>query len=289
MEAFQPLFDITVQHSYFAKGKCSCLDFLPNANTARMMRNTGILIKKTGNGILVLYAKSKLEAVRLYLENGGEGLEFDFKLYAADPDFKTYTEPFSEAGGEVLYFDNQSKSVSTDGMNRLHASKYISSKNLLSLDSVQLKDVLSQKDRLIPPVSVVKIRAKGKSTFFDEQFESTAPSFFLNFKARQTYWKYYLQSEKADKNTYIFDPDNRVNFVPADPARLSDGRTLLSYRSKEPIPLNENYDFRFQLKQPKNGGEQILYKQLPFARVGQTGKEVVAKKARVVSEIYINC
>ncbi|MEN8179266.1 MAG: hypothetical protein ABFS39_11725 [Pseudomonadota bacterium] len=289
MGSYRALFELTVDHSYFANGKCSCLDYIPNDSTARMIKNAGLLIKKTNSGLLVLYDLNKLEALRLYLDDDEDGFEFIFKLFAKDPDFKAYTEPFSEAGSEVLYFDSQSSSVSTDGKIRLHASKQITRKYLSRLDSVDLKDVLSQKERLLPPVSVIKLRALDFSKLFNEQSESRTLNYYLKFKARHTYWKYYLHSKKADKSIYINDPENRVSFLPADTVELSDGRTVLSYRSKKLIPLNEHYNYRFQLKQPKNGGEQVLFKQLPFPRLGQFGKEVIANRSRVVSEIYINC
>ena len=288
MGDYQKLFDISVEHAFFSRGKCTCLDFMPSANTARIVTNAGLLIKKSGNGILVLCDRSRLEALSLYLENDSEELEFVFKIFAIDSDFKTYTEPFSEAGREVLYFENQSRTVSRNKVNRLHGSKYASGKNLLNLDSAQLKEVLGPKDRLIPPVSVVRINAKRRSSLFDERFVPKSPSFSINFDARQTYWKYYLHSKKAGTGAYVFDPDNRVAFESGDPVRLSDGRLMLTYRSKERIPLKENYDFKFQLKQPANRGEKIVYRQLPFARVGQSGIEVVAEKAIVVSEIYVN-
>jgi hypothetical protein len=289
MMAYSALFDITVEHSFF-NGACPCLDFVPTDKTRRTLNNTGLLVKKSTSGILVVYDHSRLEAIQLFLADEAEGLEFEFKVYATDPDFKTYTEPFSKTGTKVLYFSSRSSDIATGGVIRLHESEYVSQGSFIGMDSAQLKDILNKRDRLIPPMCVVRIHAAGKpSCLFDEEFNAKVPSFYLNFDSRRTYWKYYLHSDKAEDGAYVFDLDDRIGFEPTGPAELSDGRTVLTYRSKQSIPLNRNYDFRFQLKQRSNGGEKILFRQLPFASVSQTGKELVAEQAIVVSEIYINC
>lgn len=289
MGDYLTLFDITAEHRFF-NGACSCLDYVPTDKTRRVIDNAGLLLKKCTSGILVAYDQSRQEAMQCYLEHEAEGLTFEFKVYATDRAFKTYTEPFSEAGTNILYFSNQSSDIPTGGVIGLHESEYVSKVDFVDMDSAQLKDILKKRDRLIPPMCVVSIQAAGRSNcLFDEEFNAKVPSFRLNFNARKTYWKYYLQCDMADDGAYVFDPDERIGFESTGSVELPDGRTVLAYRSEQSIPLNSNYSFRFQLKQRKNGGEKILFRQLPYASVSQTGNEVVAEQAIVVSEIYINC
>ena len=289
MEGFRPLFEITVEHGFFS-GACNCLKFVPSVTTRRMLENAGLLLRKRTGGILMLYDHSRNEAMQQYLEHDAQGLNFEFKAYATDPEFKTYTKPFPEKRAQVLFFNSESVAIPTGGVIRLHESEHVSAKNFVGMNSALVQDVMIQKDRLIPPLFVVRIHADKKSNpLFDKRFRSKAPRFYLNFDARQTYWKYYLHSEKVDASAFIHDPDNRVEFEQTDPVKLSDGRTVLTYRSKQSIPMKNKYDFRFQLKQYRNGGEKILYRQLPLASINQIGREVIAKKTSVVSEIYINC
>ena len=289
MGGFRPLFEITVEHSYF-NGACDCLKFVPSIATRRMLGNGGLLLRKYAGGIVMLYDHGRTDAMQYFLEHDADGLNFEFKAYATDPDFKTYTEPFPEKKAQLLYFSNESTAIPTDGEIRLHEPEHVTSMNFTSMNSAPLQDVLIQKDRFMPPVFVVKIHADKRSNpLFDTRFRSRSPRFRLNFAARQTYWKYYLHSDKVDESAYIHDPEDRVEFEQTGPVKLSDGRTVLTYSSKRPIALNRKYDFRFQLIQHGNGGEKILYRQLPLASVNQIGKELVAKKTNVVSEIYINC
>lgn len=289
MGEYRPLFDIRVEHSFFS-GACSCLNFVPTDKTIRLFDNAGLLIRKSSGGIVVVYDRSRIEVMQGYFAHDAVGLEFEFKAYAMDPDFKTYTKPFPDAVGRLLYFDNQTTAISSGKVVRLHESAYVSNKDFISMDSVFLIDILNQKERLIPPEFVIVIHANRKSNaFFDQQFSAKTPSFRLNFAARETYWKYYLYSDKVDESAYIADLDNRIVFEPTGPVKLSDGRTVMTFRSKQRIPLNEKYDFKFQLKQRKNGSEKTLYSQLPLARVSQTGNEVVADQVSLISEIYINC
>jgi hypothetical protein len=69
---------------------------------------------------------------------------------------------------------------------------------------------------------------------------------------------------------------------------LADNRIAYTFRSKQQIPLNEHYPFRFQLKQKAQGDETVVIPRLPVASVRQVGMEAVAEQVTIVSEIYIN-
>ena len=289
MSDYQTLFDIQIAHDYFVGELCACLEYIPTDTTVRIMRNTGLVMRKSNHGFWVAFDRDYRDAMQLQLAETGEGLDLVFKVYTTDPQFRTYTEPFSESTQGVLYFTNRIMPSSANHKARLHAGKVVSTEDFLEVEAEELQGVLDRKDRLIPPVSVIRIHADQRSNpLFDKKNNAKSPSFTVQFTARRTYWKYFLQGNKADVDAFIFDPDGRVEFDATGPDRLADGSSVLTYRSKQSIPMNERFDFRFQLKQRKNGIDKVLYKQLPFARAGQTGKEVVAQQAIAVSEIYIN-
>jgi hypothetical protein len=268
---------------------CSCLEFVPTNKTVRLLQNSGLLVRKSARGLMIAYDRSSQESLQLHLTHDVEGLDMVFKVYARDPQFKSYTEPFFEQQSGMLYFTNQSSPAADDGVVRLHKARTVSNKDIVSMESAQLVDMLDRRDRLIPPVFVIRIQADEKfNHLFDEKLSAKTPRFQVKFAARQTYWKYFLQSDKASDDVFVFDPDGRIEFESSSPDRLADGRSVSTYRSKQRIPLNERFDFRFQLKQRRNGVEKVLFRQLPYARVNQTGKEVVAEQAIAVSEIYIN-
>lgn len=291
MGSYRTLFTISVKHDYFIDGLCPCLDFVPSEQTQRIINNTGLLIRKSAGGIGIVCDQNRNDALSSYAEDPTDPLCFEFKAYSSDPQLKSYTEPFPDhPEGSLLCFDNMTDVKLDNEYIRLHASEYVSNFSLKKLESPQLKGVLSQKDRLILPLFVVRIYATGKEgSLFSVQLETAAKNYYLSFKSRQTVWKYYLLGSMARKNAYILDPDGGVEFEFTGEAPLSDARSALTFRSKAAIPLRQRQGFRFQLKEKAPEGERVLIKRLPVAGAAQFGKEVLFDQEMVVSEIYINC
>ena len=246
-------------------------------------------MRTSAQGLWLAYDRDSQDALQLQLAADAEGLDLVFKVYATDPQFRTYTEPFTDRVQGTLYFTNRGLSGTKGKQLSLHTGKSVSSQNLLDLEAEQLEGLLDRRDRLMPPLCVIRIDVDPQNNpLFDNRNRARAPAFNLHFASRQTYWKYFLQDDRTGEDIYIVDAEGKVEFEATGPDRLDNGKSVSTYRSKQRIPLNERFDFRFQLKQRKNGVEKVLYRQLPFARVNQTGKEVVAQQAIAVSEIYIN-
>lgn len=290
MASYTPLFTLVIEHGYFTAGVCSCLDFVPSTKTARLFENCGILIIKTAGGITAVYDVERAEALTLYAQDPTEPLEFVFKLYATDPDFKSYSEPFAASSTTILYFDNQPPCKVEKEKIKLHATEYVSKMDYVELYALSAMDILSQKDRHSPPVAVVKIAAVGAAeALFSEQYEVIPRAFCLSFNTRHTHWIYYLLGGMARKNGYILDLDSRIEFEFAGESALADTRIARVFRSKVTVPLQERPAHRFQLREPGAGGGKILIKRLPVASVKQAGRGYgVNEQGTVVSEIYIN-
>ena len=289
MSSYLPLFGIDVFHDFFIEGVCPYLVFEPTTATQRVIDNAGLLLKKTRAGIMLAYNQERLEALQLFAKDVNDPLSFEFKVYATDSAFRSYTEPYSEDNGEILYFDNQNGALQKDGKIRLHELEYVSKINMVKLNAVQVKDILSQRDRLVSPVVVIKIVAgSGEDALFDNNDLPQTQTYCLNFVARQTFWKYYLLGNSAKGRVYISDADQKVEFESTGDTVLPDNRIAHTFRSKQRLPLEEKSQLRFQLMEDGHGGERILINRLPVARASQTGKDVVAEQGMLVSEIYIN-
>jgi hypothetical protein len=281
-----------VEHSYNLDGVCSCLSFLPSKKTESLLANAGLLYKKTTDGIQIVYDKDNLEALKLYVQDQQEPLSFDFKVYSQDPDFKSYTEPYTAVTDSVLYFDN--RAISGSGEQNLSVSKNVSNKDFKKMDTSELKDIISPKDRLLPPEFVVRIFANNDKGQLLKQWLEPEPTIYsIRFDSRQRYWKYYLLGKLVSKNISnnafrVFDPDKQFEFESTGEELLSDQSVAYTFRSKKQIPFNDYYPFRFQLKQKGQGDEVVVINQLPVASVKQIGTEKIADHATVVAEIYIN-
>ena len=290
MSQYHPLFSIAVAHDYFRSGRCDCLDFVPTAASRRIIDNAGLLLRPSPGGFCIDYDEARLEALQLSADEPGQALALEFKVFSRQPDFKAYTVPFSATEPGVLYFSNEPhKDNSVDEL-ILHPQKYVSKMDFAPLDSAQLQDVLSQRERHIPPIAVLKIAADAeKNGFLDEQLLPSYKAYSIHFRPRETVWKYFLLSKSARDSAYIEDPDNRIEFEASGNAVLADKRVARTFRSKQRIPLQEYFeDCSFQLKEQTPGGNRTIVKRLPVARLNQTGKEVVAEHGTVVSEIFVN-
>jgi hypothetical protein len=289
---YQTLLSVVVEHSYNQSGVCPCLQFNPTDKTRAVLRKAGLLCKETTSGIQIVYDQSRLEALQLYAQDSQEPLSFDFKVYTRDPDFRSYSEPFSAAQDGILYFDN--RSAGAPGKQALTAAEVVSVKDFKSEGASEFADLLNQRDCLLPPEFILRIFADSTRGALLPQWLSPEPTVYsIHFNSRQRYWKYYLlgkmvANNKAKTGYSVVDPDDQVEFEAMGEEMLSDQRIAYTFRSKQQIPLNERYSFRFQLKQSAQGRETVVMPRLPVASVRQAGMEAVAEQQTMVSEIYIN-
>jgi len=287
MSHYIPFFGVSVEHDYFGGGRCPHLDFVVTKSTKRLINNAGLLLRNTCNGIDVAYDDSRLDVLRQFAQDPDDGLCFEFKVYSRTPEFRGYTEPFSGSSGEVLYFSNESQGG--EGEIKLHPHDYASSGDRLLVSSEKLKDALSRQDKVVPPVFFIRIMMEGaKSQFFDDQLNPISHQCCIKLKSRQTIWTYFVLGNAAKEGVYISDANEQIDFEYMGKATLADSRVAMTFRSKQSIPFTENYNYNFQLKEKRIGGDKVHIKRLPVARVGQVGKGVNTEQGSIVSEIYIN-
>jgi hypothetical protein len=286
------LLSVAVEHNYNLNSICTCLEFTPTKKTQSLLDNAGLIFKKTTDGIRIIYDEDNLECLELYVQDVEEPLSFDFKVYSKDLDFKSYSEPHTIVADSILYFDNLS--TSGTGKQNLSVSKFVSSKDVNKMDSTACKEILSQKEQLLPPEFIVRIFANNdKGQLLDQWIGSEATIYSITFDTRRRYWKYYLlgqlvSNKKSSKDFCIVDPDKQVEFEATGEELLSNQSLAYTYRSKQQIRFSDNYPFRFQLRQKNQDDEIVVINHLPVANVKQIGTDTVANQKTVVAEIYIN-
>ena len=292
MSYYQTLLSVAVEHSYNSSGVCPSLNFYPTDRTRTLFANAGLLSRETIDGIQIVYDQDRIEALEMYALDQDEPLSFDFKISSSDPDFKSYTEPYTGAEGEILYFDN--RAIVGPGQQVISDSEFVSDKDFRQPGSDELKDLLTQKERLIPPEFVLRIFAHNNKGSLLKQWLGKPPTIYsIRFNSRQRYWKYYLlgkiiRADNTNNGFRIVDPDNKVEFETTGEERLPNQSIAYTFRSMQQIPLYEQYPYRFQLRQKGKAGETTVIPRLPVASVKQFGKDAMAEQEIIVSEIYIN-
>jgi hypothetical protein len=290
MGSYLPLFSVEVKHTYFSGGLCAGLDFVPIPESRLFIEKTGLLIRHTQNGVRIFFDQNSSEALRLFASDPDEPLRFVFKVFNRQRFFRAYTELKSPEEDAILYFDNHGGKIDSTNRLRLHAAEYVTAREFELLDSPKIAGILSRKDRLLKPEFIVSIWFGEKEIrTLDAASKTTYQKYYLKFQARETFWKYYLLGSMTKKKSYVTDLDNETDFEDTGETALPGNRIALTFRSKKRIPLREESEFRFQLKEKDPNGGKVLIKRLPVASAIQFYREVIDGNEAIVSEIFINC
>ncbi len=274
---------------YFTRGLDPGLKLIPTIHTHATVEKTGLLVRSSPNGIRVFYDHHSLETLRLFADNPDEPLQLVFKAYAEDLWFSCYTELPAADEDSILYFDNRNSIIDESDRLKLHTAEHVSEKDLVKLNTLPLAEVFNQRDHIVTPEFVVCIHmAPDEIRSLEQPSKNTMQKYFISFKARETFWKYYLIGNISKKKCFIVDLKNETEFEDTGQTSLPGGRNALTFRSKRKIPLQEESEFRFQLKEKGPNGGKVVIKRLPVASASQFCREIIDGKETIVSEIFIN-
>ena len=104
MGAYRPLFNVSIEHAYFADLSCKSLEFVPTHASASLLNRAGLLLKPSKNGISIFYEEDKMDVLRLHAE---DDFVLAFKVFSKDPYFSSYTLPLAKNDNMILCFNNQ--------------------------------------------------------------------------------------------------------------------------------------------------------------------------------------
>ena len=301
MISYRPVFGIDVRHEFFADGRCRNLRFEASAETAALMANRGLLLRRTASGIAVFgeagepvvapagptkATKARTKAKAGSPQDSGEVISLRFRVLAGDQDFDAYTDPGARPDGTVLAFDSVSATEAPPGSGffRLHRDEWVGAGDGIDRRN-WVSTLLDPGDRTSLTLAAITVRLTEQ----DLAAGGSGRRYFLAFRSRRTHWKYYVTGMKA-KNAVasISDTAGVVQFTDAGLERLSSDREALTLRSIATIPLQERPIQRFQLRLKPTVGEAVVVKRLAVASPRRLGKETIDGRTVTVSEIYIN-
>jgi hypothetical protein len=289
MRPYQLLFEISIEHLYYADGICRDLELVPDDATLRVIGHAGLVLRRTADGIALWIAPERMEQLRERVADAGNALQLGFRAYSSDPHFSEYTLPARRVG-QLLLLDSRRARVDPSGRQLLHAAPFVSEHDYVAPDAKQLARMLGGARSPQLPMALVQMVLTGDAGGLCA--DATDPAlrrFTLRFDAARTYWKYLLLGTLGSKPAYITDLDEQVTFrrLEAD-ADLPGRRTAAVFLSERAIAMRDIPVQRFQLKETAAFGEKVLIKRMPNARIGTGQREVVDGHAVLVSEIFIN-
>ena len=168
---------------------------------------------------------------------------------------------------------------------------FVSEADLRPTASEALAPLLTKRDATVRPVAVLRLRLADAVTALAEGATSAPRAYRLDFRPRETHWRYLLLGGLAERAASVVDPEGSTEFERTGETTLPGDRAAVAFVSRTRIPLQERSDRRFQLRENGNNGSnggRVLIRRLPVASPREIHREIVDGRDALVSDIYLN-
>ena len=226
---YKKILTVEIMHDYFENGLCSSFEINPSSNTRNILKDYGIIFRKTINGFVLI--SNRDERFTSISFNGP--IQLTFKLTNNDPLFFNYTDLNLEGGTNFL-FQNNNKT------NLLHQKEYVDKTSMVNNNGFLSGEI--------------KIELNSNNQFFGEGSSKknlVEKKFNINFKSRDVIIRYNLYSSKEDfnySNLFVTDDENTIKISSMNKRNLSSGRQVFTISQKKQIKSSQIYKKSFFLK-----------------------------------------
>ena len=226
---YKKILTVEIMHDYFENGLCSSFEINPSSNTRNILKDYGIIFRKTINGFVLI--SNRDERFTSISFNGP--IQLTFKLTNNDPLFFNYTDLNLEGGTNFL-FQNNNKT------NLLHQKGYVDKTSMVNNNGFLSGEI--------------KIELNSNNQFFGEGSSKknlVEKKFNINFKSRDVIIRYNLYSSKEDfnySNLFVTDDENTIKISSMNKRNLSSGRQVFTISQKKQIKSSQIYKKSFFLK-----------------------------------------
>jgi hypothetical protein len=255
--AFDILTEVHFKHSYFSDAVFNGLGISVSNNTLNSINNLGLMFKPFKGGFYILFDQNFANKPRTREEVLNENLTLEFTLTLKDSDFYTYTANLPEQiNDSIYYFRNSLKTTpDTADTNMLHSEEFVSNKDVYKLWYFKerfFNKPFAKLDLTLHPV-----------------FETL---YYINFKARATYWRYILMSDYLQNlnNPAIIGSDNVNVFGAPLEINLPNNTTVCGFISEDELDLSQQPGKTFQLVENYVNGSskyKVIKRALPLPDV----------------------
>jgi hypothetical protein len=274
---FKIAFSVEATHTYFDKGICNCLQFMPDAGTQMLMKRFGFIIRNKING-LELYSNSvsELSVLLNHINKVSGQNSFGFKIETNNSNFNYFTDLPVKWSGQLMY-DSQSIVTITDS------------------NIVQLKQTLSE-DTDTTCIGSLNVQ-------FDDLLKYSSANgvakFQISYKSRSTQWQYFIINKSALTlgNPAIVGKSD-ISFSSPGNVTIGNGQQAMLFSSgNRLIPLSEVPQYKFDLvnnpasngseSSPKSTSAKTIFKGLPNPDPKQIGIVSIDNQQQVSSPMYV--
>ncbi|WP_306550163.1 hypothetical protein [Daejeonella sp.] len=276
--AYEVLLNVSFNHTYFLNNVFESLTFMPSSSTQLLFLNNGLLLKAYRGGFRILYDTNFNGSLRSREDLISNVLECRFNISLSDNNFYNYTsiDEGADIRNKVFHFFNKAEN-DFDLKPMMHKGDFVSDMDLKSI--VEIDETY-----FVKPFGILDIRIAKDLPF----------SYSLNFKAKETFWRYVLMSDDLQSlnNPAIIDNSGIELFDEPEFIKFS-GTTGLAFKSKKPISFSQQSIQNFQLVEnydPKYSRHKVVMRALPKANPELITliKSDIEIENKNYSEIFIN-
>ena len=272
------------QHEYFSEKGKESFRCAPTLSTQRLLNNMGVIFKASNESSQLLFdiesSGSVKELCELFIDE-----DIVFILYPDDiPLFYAYTEGFKTENEGAFVFSINPLQQSYDGVIDLGVGEFMDySSSFFSAD--ELTELRNRRTNSMP--IVFKVSTNQLLTIL--QTRTTQEFVFkLNFKSRDTYYKYYIVDLFDNASFHIVDVENVIEFIPGREETVN-GKNARVFFSTNPIKSLYHAKQHFQLvEESSSASTHVLMDYLPLPMPGRYFYDQVNGESVMVSEVFIN-
>ncbi len=226
---FQKLFQVHVEHMYFADLLFSAFKIVPTEESLSLLSKYGLIYKSLKDGFIICFEK-RFEAHNLIRESLlKELITLKFSLEITDPAFHTYTGNLPDDPVRKMFrfsnFDEEQHVPVTSEL--LHKTEFVAQSDIASSPA------------LLNYFGDIEIQ-------FHPHLKA---DLYIRFLNRSEPWRYIIVSEDPHKleNSAILDKANEQVFSGPEPVELPDGKKGIAFTSVGPIALTQYKKTGFRL------------------------------------------
>lgn len=298
--AYAPLLQLKLRHDFFADGSCPPVTMVPCQTSARMMSTLGwqFLARQHSNATVVCPQHDGTPPSSL---TDGRPMQLSFWLRYTDPTFINYTDiPIRQQDNSAYFASNQTNNevcFATNEADRLPLHRPDSQLTsdlpagvytIENADTGQPETVLLATDGYqrgdLGLVTIYLGDPANGSLISPADGTITPISFTTSFRARATYWRYYLIGDKHHDFQISGGAFSAVESP--ETLRILKGRQATVLASLHPLHLRQRPDLNLLLTAASKSGQADLSPmRLPTAATNQV--RIDPNSEAVFSDIYV--
>jgi hypothetical protein len=250
--AYEVLVNISFSHTYFSNKVFAGLVFTPSSSTQLLFLNYGLLFKPNYGGFTIAYDANFNGEKRSREEVVSSIVDCRFTATLMDFNFYNYTAiAEKDISKKVFHFYNAVDD--NEVLNKsLHSEEFVSEydlKNIADFDETFF----------VKPFAILDLKIAPE----------LLENYSLNFKAKETIWRYILMGEHLQSlnSPAIIDNNGKEPFDGPEYLKFS-GTQGLAFRSKKAISFSETSVQNFQLVENfdiETGRYKVVMRALPKA------------------------